>query len=258
MLCIYVEKACVEWYNITNAVDFCDRHAAKRGGIPMMTDKELQKLRRTELISLLLNAVRENENLREELAGTQKKLSERDIILEDTGSIAEASIRINKVFEAAQASADQYLANIRRIEETTAANAKQKEESTNAEAERLLRDTTERCEKLDADITEQCRLKEAETAEKCRHMISEAEEECRRVEEKLRKIEQACRDTEERSAQKCLEIEEATREKCAQAVKDCEEMKKNAERDANKYWKEAVAKMESFLEEHPQLKDKLE
>ena len=78
----------MEWYNITNAVDFCDRHAAKRGGIPMMTDKELQKLRRTELISLLLNAVRENENLREELAGIQKKLSERDIVKTVIGSTA--------------------------------------------------------------------------------------------------------------------------------------------------------------------------
>ncbi|MBQ9421631.1 MAG: hypothetical protein IJU30_07760 [Lachnospiraceae bacterium] len=223
----------------------------------MMTERELQKLHRTELISLLLNAVRENEALREDVTAAEKKLSDKDIIVRDTGSIAEASIKINKVFEAAQASADQYLANIRRLEDETAASVRQKEENASAEADRLLRETTEKCGKLDAETAEKCRLMEAETAEKCRHMISEAEEECRRQEEKLHKIEQSCADAEARSAQKCLEIEEATRAKCEQALRDCEEMKKNAERDANAYWKEAVAKMEAYLDEHPQLKDKL-
>ena len=37
-------------------------------------------------------------------------------MLESCGNIAEASLKINRVFEAAQQAAEQYLANVRRID----------------------------------------------------------------------------------------------------------------------------------------------
>mgnify|MGYP002508918071 FL=1 len=45
----------------------------------------------------------------------------RAIELEEAGSIAEAAIRINGVFEAAQKAAEQYLMNVRRLSEQEAA-----------------------------------------------------------------------------------------------------------------------------------------
>ena len=42
----------------------------------------------------------------------EKELSERKILIEEAGSIAEAAISINRVFEAAQAAADQYLQSV--------------------------------------------------------------------------------------------------------------------------------------------------
>ena len=78
-----------------------------------MTDKELRKLRRGELLEMLLEQSRENEKLKKQLADLQEKLESREIILKESGSIAEAALKLNGVFEAAQKAAEQYLENIR-------------------------------------------------------------------------------------------------------------------------------------------------
>ena len=55
-----------------------------------MTGKELKKLSRTELLEILLHQVEENEQLREQLEEAQRQLAERAIVIEDSGSMAEA------------------------------------------------------------------------------------------------------------------------------------------------------------------------
>lgn len=80
-----------------------------------MTDKELKKLTRIELLELLLEQSREVERLREELAGVKEKLNDKNILIESSGSVAEAALKLNGVFEAAQAAAEQYLENVKRI-----------------------------------------------------------------------------------------------------------------------------------------------
>lgn len=84
-----------------------------------LTDKELQKLSRIDLLELLLEKSKENEKLQEELEQVKAKLAEREIKIEKAGSIAEAALALNGVFEVAQAAADQYLENLRRISEET-------------------------------------------------------------------------------------------------------------------------------------------
>ena len=78
-----------------------------------MTDKELRRLSRTDLLEMLLEQSKEVERLQQELAEARQQLEERRIMTEEAGSIAEAALRNNRVFEAAQAAADQYLENIR-------------------------------------------------------------------------------------------------------------------------------------------------
>ena len=81
-----------------------------------MTDKELKKLSRAELLEILVEQSKEMEELRSELAEVKEQLNSREIKLGKAGSIAEAALGLNKVFEAAQAAADQYLDNIRDTE----------------------------------------------------------------------------------------------------------------------------------------------
>ena len=80
-----------------------------------MTDKELKKLSRAELLELLLESNRENERLRKQLETAKGLLASRVIEIENAGSIAEAALALNGVFQAAQLAADQYLENVRRL-----------------------------------------------------------------------------------------------------------------------------------------------
>ena len=77
-----------------------------------MTDKELRRLSRNELLEMLISETEENARLREELAQVRAELENRRILVEQSGSLAEAALRINCVFEAADRAAKQYLENI--------------------------------------------------------------------------------------------------------------------------------------------------
>lgn len=78
-----------------------------------MTTKELQKLNRRQLLELMLEQSKRIEQLERQLASAQQELANRRIVAREAGSIAEAALRLNDVFEAAQMAADQYLENIR-------------------------------------------------------------------------------------------------------------------------------------------------
>ncbi len=82
-----------------------------------MTNRELKKLSRADLLELLLKERQENERLRGQLEIASEKLADKYIKIEECGSIAEAALQLNGVFEAAQAAAAQYLENVRRIAE---------------------------------------------------------------------------------------------------------------------------------------------
>nr|WP_156807094.1 DNA repair protein [Streptococcus sp. S784/96/1] len=76
--------------------------------------KQLKKLKREQLITIMLEQQERIEQQEEEIKQLIERLEDKTILLEKSGSIAEASLALNKVFEAAQAAADQYLQNIKR------------------------------------------------------------------------------------------------------------------------------------------------
>ena len=80
-----------------------------------MTDKELRKLTRAELLEMLISQMKENERHQEQVEELAAQLEDRRIMLEEAGSIAEASLRLNGVFQAAEKAAQQYLENIKRL-----------------------------------------------------------------------------------------------------------------------------------------------
>lgn len=80
-----------------------------------MNEKQLRKLRRADLLEMLIEQSRETESLRNEVKELRQKLEEREIKLEKAGSIAEAALQLNSVWEAAEAAAAQYLENLKRL-----------------------------------------------------------------------------------------------------------------------------------------------
>lgn len=111
-----------------------------------MTDKELRKLSRMELLQMLLTQSREVERLQKKLEQMETALKDRQLMLEDAGSIAEASLRVNRVFETAQTAADQYLSNIKRQYAVTLARCEAMEKETREKCQRLLREAMEQSE----------------------------------------------------------------------------------------------------------------
>lgn len=76
--------------------------------------KRLSKLKRSELLEIILAQSNEIERLRAELAEKDKELESKRIAISESGSIAEASLKLTHIFEDAQKAADLYLANVKR------------------------------------------------------------------------------------------------------------------------------------------------
>ncbi len=132
-----------------------------------MTEKELQKLTRQDLLELLLEAERENESLRDEVETLRAEAADKRLLLGKVGSIAEASLLVNGVFSAAQAAADQYVLNVKRV-------CEEKAEQVRSADDIVLK------------AQEEARKLRAETEDICRKMIRQAKEESDRYWEAIR------------------------------------------------------------------------
>lgn len=80
-----------------------------------MTDRELRHLNRGELLEMLIRLTKENEELKRNLEKTQRKLDDRKIMIDESGSIAEAALRLNDIFNAAENAAKLYIENSKRL-----------------------------------------------------------------------------------------------------------------------------------------------
>ena len=109
-----------------------------------MTDKELRKLSRADLIAMMLELAKENQQLREDLEHAHRKLESKRISIEKAGSLADAALQLNGVFEAAEDACSQYARNLQ---------------------ERSSR------------IQEYCTRMEQQTQEKCQRMLEQAQQE---------------------------------------------------------------------------------
>ena len=62
---------------------------------------------------MLLELSKENEELRKQLEEANRKLDDRRITIEESGSLATAVFHLNGIFESTQKTCDQYMENIR-------------------------------------------------------------------------------------------------------------------------------------------------
>lgn len=131
-----------------------------------MTEKEMKKLSRTDLLQMLIDQSEEMKKLKAELEKAKAELKEREIILSEAGSIAEAALAINGVFEAAQAASIQYVESVKKLSERQDALARIKE-----------RETREKCERQVAEAQSRSAAIEAEARAKADLIVSKAEKE---------------------------------------------------------------------------------
>lgn len=80
-----------------------------------MQEKQLHKLGKTDLLTLIYKQEKEIQRLTKEVEELKQQLDDRTIQIKEAGSIAEASLKINKIFEVAQQAADEYLRSIKEV-----------------------------------------------------------------------------------------------------------------------------------------------
>ena len=86
-----------------------------------MTDQELRRLSRADLIDIIYTLQQQKEQAEQQLAQAQAQLQDRQLRLANAGSIAEAALSLNGVFDAAQAAAESAEAKMNAWLDTTGA-----------------------------------------------------------------------------------------------------------------------------------------
>ncbi|MGI5958410.1 MAG: hypothetical protein ACOX60_03205 [Massiliimalia sp.] len=159
----------------------------KRGG-NRMTEQNLRNLGRKELLEMLIEQGKELEFLKseyekdleflrsehdkelailkKELEESKKALEKKEIAINEAGSIAVAALQINGIFEAAQAASQQYIENIRSLNERQDAICAQRDAESREQADRRLRETTEKCESMEKACQEKCAAMEAQAKQR--------------------------------------------------------------------------------------------
>lgn len=197
-----------------------------------ISDKELQRLKRGELLEILLDQSRENEALKIELEEKNKiidelssKLENRRIDLKNAGSIAEASFKLNGVFEAAEKAAEQYLENLQVLYEREQYLASKKEVEIERQCSMLLQAAKERCDYMKEETIKRCEDMEASVRKQC--------------EELMLATEIKCKSREKESEERCISLDQ------------------KAKSDVDQRWEDLSKRLEDFYTAHEGLKDLL-
>ena len=113
-----------------------------------MTDKELRKLRRDDLLQILIDQQKQIDALKAELQLSKEALNNRDLAIQESGTLAEAAMKMNGVFDAAQSAADEYLRQMRKRADEMAAEAEKKAAEAQKQADTLVRDARSEAEHI--------------------------------------------------------------------------------------------------------------
>ena len=100
-----------------------------------MAEKDLRRLSKTDLLELLIEQGRENLALKQRLEAAEAELAQRRIDIAQSGSIAEAALKLSGVFEAAQKAIDLYRENCERECQEAIEAAKQQASGGKEDAE---------------------------------------------------------------------------------------------------------------------------
>ena len=94
-------------------------HLSQKGAFHLIK-KELKRLSRRELVDVIYQMKKNEQQMQEEMAILQESVQDKRIRIELAGSIAEAALDLSQVFTTAQNAADLYLREIACMKEDTA------------------------------------------------------------------------------------------------------------------------------------------
>lgn len=154
-----------------------------------MTDKELQKLKRSELLEIMLGLQNELDWLKKENKDLKSEIDDRRIALEKSGSIAQAALEVNGVFTAAQKAADVYLENIKQMHENEEKNYNEQITKAKVESESIVNSAKREAEAIISKAENESRTRLREVEEECSKRINETNTLCTR---KIKETQEKC------------------------------------------------------------------
>lgn len=113
-----------------------------------MTDKEFKHLKRSDLIYIIYEYQKKQEELLKENQELRDRLAEKELKINTAGSLADVAAKLSGLFEAAQKTADDYMAQ---LEYAASAEAEKKAEAIIRAAEEKAARITEDAEGKTAD-----------------------------------------------------------------------------------------------------------
>lgn len=166
--------------------------------------KELKKLSRKELLEILLEQTKRIEDLEQNLADKEKQLESKKISLNETGTLADAALKLSDIFKNADEAIAIYKLN---VEESVKKEEKKFKKECKEIKEKLISDTEAKLLKKAETTAKKCEKKEKETEEKCQKREQEAEKRLKELETQIKKLEKKLPKKEE------VEVEQVKEEK---------------------------------------------
>ena len=121
-----------------------------------MTDRQLRKASRPELLKMLQQSRQENDDLRQQLEQTRSQLQSRQLVVDQSGTLADAALKLSGIFEAAESACQYYTENIRTL------SGRQEEICRKMEQE-----SREKCDRMLEQAKQMAKIYWDEYAEKC-------------------------------------------------------------------------------------------
>ena len=103
-----------------------------------MISKELKRLSRRELVDIIYQLKKNEQQMQDEISELKKALEDKRIRISTAGSISQAAAEITNIFSAAQETADLYLNEIVCMKVETEAECKKIIEEANQTAKGIL------------------------------------------------------------------------------------------------------------------------
>lgn len=132
-----------------------------------LTEKDLKKLNRYQLLELLIAQTERADQLQIRLEETQQALQDKELKLSTLGSIAEAAMHLTGIFQSAQEAADLYVNSAKKFAKDIESDAYQEAAAILARAQAQARSIKEesRSDEINHEETPQTGSPSAECSE---------------------------------------------------------------------------------------------
>ncbi len=148
-----------------------------------MTDKELRRLSKSDLLDIIYELQKSEKKLAEKNRELEERLASKELKISSAGSIAEAAFAVNGVIEAVQAAADQYLDQIKATTTVTPVTPVTPEKTNDNKAQAEADQHSEQIENAAAAPEDA-----SDEAKNTEDMIAEAREMLKNISEKYDKV----------------------------------------------------------------------